>query len=116
MAKSIDLVFHTPVSPARLLGDGSGQFPTMDFSNHQRRLGTASSGHGRQYLVSDFIKRANDPHYTESFKQKLQTPKAFNVKKTEFTTLIESMGHTSRITRPSVHTQRAMQENFKRLM
>lgn len=67
-------------------------------------------------MVSEFVKKANDAHYQASFAKKTETPKAFNVTKTEFTTLIESMGETNRITRPSNFTMKAMQDNFKRLI
>ena len=52
-------------------------------------MGTATSGHGRQYLVSDFVRKANDAHYMDAFAKKNDTPKAFNVKKTEFSSLID---------------------------
>ena len=52
-------------------------------------MGTASSGHGRQYLVSEFVRKANDAHYMEAFAKQNNTPKAFNVKKTEFSSLID---------------------------
>ena len=79
-------------------------------------MGTASSGHGRHYLVSDFVKKANDAHFMESFAKKTETPKAFNVKKNEFTRMVDSMGATGRMIRPSNYTMKAMQDNFKRLM
>ena len=66
VSQSIDFVFHSPVALVRQRGDG-GSFPTVDWSNQQRRLGTAQTGHGRHFLVSEFIKKANDPHFTEAF-------------------------------------------------
>ena len=116
VSQSIDFVFHSQISPFRQRGEGSGTFPTVDFGSQQRRMGTASSGHGRHYLVSDFVRKANDAHYMEAFAKKTETPKAFNVKKTEFTTHIESMGSTGKMIRPSNYTMKAMQDNFKRLM
>ena len=115
VSKSIDFVFHSPISTYRQRADG-GIFPTSEVSSQQRRLGTASNGHGRQYLVSDFIRKANASHFSKGFAQKFETPKAFNVKKTEFTSHIEEMGQTYRMIRPNVHTMRAMQENFKKIM
>ena len=78
-------------------------------------MGTASSGHGRHYLVSEFIRKANDAHFDKQFAIKNETPKAFNVKRSEFTPLVESMTETTRLIRPNNYTIRAMQENFKRL-
>ena len=53
---SIDFVFHTAVHGPRQASDGgffqqgfSGQSPMAT-----KRLGTAESGHGRQFLISDF--------------------------------------------------------------
>ena len=66
--------------------------------------------------MSEFVKRANDAHFQADYKKKTETPKAFNITKTEFTNLVESTGETNRITRPSNFTMKAMQDNYKRLV
>ena len=116
LSRSIDFISHSPVSQHRLRGEGTGTFPNVDFGWPQRRLGTSSQGHGRHYLVSEFVKKANDAHYQVSFAKKTETPKAFNITRTEFTNLVESTGETNRITRPSNFTMKAMQDNYKRLI
>jgi hypothetical protein len=35
-------------------------------------LGTAATGHGRIYLVTDFVEKINTPHFVENYDRDLQ--------------------------------------------
>ena len=66
---SIDFINHTEVKGPRLAADG-GVFPVGHAglsSNAVRRLGTAESGHGRQFLITDFSKNIKNPHFSKAY-------------------------------------------------
>ena len=112
VSNSIDFITHSPISHHRLTADG-GFFPINDTSVHQRCMGTAESGHGRQYLVTDFTKRIKEPHFSKRFNEGLQkNPKAYSFQKTEFTSILNSGERDKFVMRPSNHTFRVMRENY----
>lgn len=66
---SIDFIYHTSLKGPRQASDG-GIFPTHKggrSANAPHRLGTAESGHGRQFLVTDFSKNVKNPHFSKDW-------------------------------------------------
>ena len=62
---SVDFISHAEVRGPRISSDGG--FFQMGYSGQSqravKRLGTAESGHGRQFLITDFAKNQKDPHF-----------------------------------------------------
>ena len=80
-----------PISVFRERTDG-GTFPTTTVSQQQRRMGTAVTGHGRLYLVTDFVEKIKDPHFVESYDRDIKKyPKSYALKKSDFSTLMNAL-------------------------
>ena len=93
VSRSIDFVFHTELKGAKLASDG-GSFPVgaAGFSsNAVKRLGTAESGHGRQFLITDFQKSVKKPHFSDNYERTFKkSPQAFSFKRSEFSDICNS--------------------------
>ena len=62
-------MFHTELKGTKLASDG-GSFPVGASGlsrNAVKRLGTAESGHGRQFLITDFQKNVKNPHFSDNY-------------------------------------------------
>ena len=105
-SNSIDIVFHTEIKGPRQASDG-GIFSIGSGGQSKqatKRLGTAESGHGRQFLITDFQKKIKDPHFQKDFGNNMQKlPTAFAFKKSEFSDINNSSTQTKNVIRPSDH-------------
>jgi hypothetical protein len=112
VSNSIDFINHTPISNHRVTSDG-GTFLMKEPTKQQRRLGTADSGHGRQYLVTEYNQKMKDPHFTKTFSNNLsEHPKAYSFQKTEINHLLNAQERSKFVMRPSNYTFRLMRENY----
>ena len=64
-----------------------------------KRLGTAEHGHGRQFLITDYLKNEKNPHFNARYGA-LNT-KVFSFKRSEFQDINNAQGATKNIIRPS---------------
>jgi len=68
-------------------------------------MGTAVTGHGRLYLVTDFVEKLKDPHYIESYDRDLQKyPKSYSFKKSEFSTITNALPETKALIKSDFNT------------
>ena len=95
---------HTKVTGPRLASDG-GVFD-VGYSGQSRnavkRLGTATTGHGRQFLITEFKKNLNSPHFSPNYNSNLNNqPDHFKFKRTEFSDRLNTQGANNKLCRPS---------------
>lgn len=68
-------------------------------------MGTAVTGHGRLYLVTDFVEKLKDPHFVESYDRDIQKyPKSYALKKSDFTTILNALPETKALIRSDFNT------------
>ena len=101
---SVDIVTHSKVTGPRLAADG-GVFD-VGYSGQSRnavkRLGTASNGHGRQFLITEFKKNLNSPHFSSNYNSSLANkPDQFRFKRSEFSDILNTQGANYKLCRPS---------------
>ena len=95
---------HHKVTGPRLASDG-GVFD-VGYSGQSRnavkRLGTASNGHGRQFLITEFKKNLNSPHFSSNYNSSLANkPDQFRFKRSEFSDILNTQGANYKLCRPS---------------
>ena len=91
VGQSIDILSHAVVSPYRINCEG-GTWPTRPCTKQQPRLGTAETGHGRRYIITDFYQKFHTPQVSETFESDLKEyPKSYNLKRTELVRLMNAM-------------------------
>ena len=114
LSRSIDFVFHTELNGPKLASDG-GSFPVGASGmsrNAVKRLGTAESGHGRQFLITDFQKNIKNPHFSNNYDNTIkQKPQAFSLKRSEFSDICNSRGATNNVIRYSDHTFNVLRQS-----
>ena len=108
VSHSIDFVNHTEVRGPREASDGG--FFQVGYSGQSaravKRLGTAEFGHGRQFLITDFVKNQKDPHFNARYEG--VRPRAFSLKRSEFSDINNSVNATQAVIRPSEYTFKQM--------
>lgn len=111
---SIDFINHTEVRDARAASDG-GFFTACELGRSAtaaKRLGTAERGHGRQFLVTDFVKNQKNPHFNARY-EKLNLG-VFSMKRSEFSDISNAVGATKHVIRPSDHTFNQLRSRMQR--
>ena len=100
VAKSIDFISHSVISPHRERAIG-GTFPTTEVSKTQKRLGIGETGHGKISLVADFVEKLHDPHFKLCYEGDLSAyPKAYHLRGGDF----DKFNRSLPITKPLIRS------------